>query len=434
MRLGLIFSTLSPKDCDLLQTCRRYHKVEKVSSNPSYRWVILGLGFFIYFNMGLVSAVLSAIVTPVMNDLNMTYSQMGFILGTWQLVYIFVALPLGFLTDRIGPYKSLLLASIIVSLSAVLRAFAVNFETLALFVAVFGVGGSLVSIGLPKLVSVWFLGGERGMATGVNSTGSMMGSIVALSLTNSVIMPLVGNWRNAFLVYGSVGFLITAVWLFVGRRAPSMNEPEAAVAPVEREGLAGAKEVYKSKNVWLIVIIGVTSFLSSHGLANWLPKILQLKGMTPDLAGFSTAILNVFAILGCFLIPRLSQIMGSKKSTISVLLFVQGLAILAIGMADGPILWTALALDGVIKGGYMPLLIVILMEMPEVGAKRMGIVGGLYFAVGEIGGFGGPFILGLLRDTTGLFLSGIVFLAVVCEAMIVLAFLLKVETQSAQVN
>jgi MFS family permease len=234
--------------------------------------VILGLGFFIYFNMGLVSAVLSAIVTPVMNDLNMTYSQMGFILGTWQLVYIFVALPLGFLTDRIGPYKSLLLASIIVSLSAVLRAFAVNFETLTLFVAVFGVGGSLVSIGLPKLVSVWFLGGERGMATGVNNTGSMTGSIVALSLTNSVIMPLMGSWRNAFLVYGSIGFLITAVWLLAGHRTPSMNEPETALAPVKREGLSGAKEVYKSKNVWLIEIIGVTSFLSSHGLASWLRR------------------------------------------------------------------------------------------------------------------------------------------------------------------
>jgi cyanate permease len=403
-----------------------------VESKPIYRWVILGLGFLIYFNMGLVSAVLSAIVTPVMRDLNMTYSQMGFILGTWQLVYIFVAFPLGFLTDRIGPYKSLLLASIIVSLSAVLRAFAVNFETLALFVAVFGVGGSLVSIGLPKLVSVWFLGGERGMATGVNSTGSITGSIVALSLTNSLIIPLVGNWRNAFLVYGSVGILITTVWLFVGRRTPptsSESQPKVTIAPVKRESLGGAKEVIKSKNVWLIVVIGITSFLSSHGLANWLPTILQQKGMSPDLAGFSTAILNVFAIFGCFLIPRLPHIVGSKKSTISLLLFVQGLAILALGIADGPILWTALALDGLIKGGYMPLLMVILMDMPEVGAKRMGIVGGLYFAVGEIGGFGGPFMLGLLKDITGVFLSGIVFLATVCEAMIVLAFLLKVETQ-----
>ena len=95
-----------------------------------------------------------------MNDLNLSYSQMGFILGTWQLVYTVVALPMGFLTDRIEPYKSLLLASILVSTSAVLRAFAVNFEMLVAFVALFGVGGSLVSIGLPKVTSMWFSGRE----------------------------------------------------------------------------------------------------------------------------------------------------------------------------------------------------------------------------------------------------------------------------------
>ena len=400
-----------------------------IASKPTYKWVISGLGFFIYFSMGLISSTLSAIVTPVMNDLNLTYSQMGFVLGAWQLAYIFVALPMGLLTDRLGSYKSLLLASMLMSASAVLRAFAVNFEILTASVAFFGFGGSLVSIGLPKLVSVWFLGSERGRVTGVNATGSMTGGIVALAVTNSILIPLVGNWRNAYLTYGSTVFLIGIVWLFMGRRTPSYssNESKNSTASVKRGSIHDVKGVFRSKNVWLIVIIGITSFLSTHGLSNWLPKILELKGMTPEIAGSTTAALNVFSIVGCFLMPELPRIVKSKKLAISILLFMTGLSIFALGIAEGPILWLALALDGVSKGGFTPLLIVTLMELPEVGPARMGVVGGLYFAIGEIGGFGGPFVMGLLKDITGTFLSGIIFLALVCEAMLIVAAILKLD-------
>jgi nitrate/nitrite transporter NarK len=58
----------------------------------------------------------------------------------------------------------------------------------------------------------------------------------------------------------------------------------------------------------------------------------------------------------------------------------------------------------------------------------MGVVGGLFFSIGEIGGFGGPFILGLLKDVTGSFYSGIIFIVAVTEASIVFATLLEADT------
>jgi cyanate permease len=389
--------------------------------------VILAQAGLIYASFGLIFTTLSVIVTPVMTDLNLSFSQMGFILGSWQLVYTCAAIPLGFLTDRIGPYKSLLLATTLISLSAVLRSFAVNFETLTVFVAFFGIGGSLISVGLPKLASMWFVGRERGTATGVYTSVSAIGSIAALSLTNGAVIPLVGSWRNAYLTYGFIGFLTATVWLFMGRRSPSSSESKITTS-VKRESMGGVKEAFKCKNVWLIVIIGISSFLTSHGLSNWLPKILQLKGMTPEVAGLAVSVLTVVGIFACLLIPRLPYLMGSKKLAISVVLLVQGIAIILLGITDGPMLWLALALDGISRG-VNPLLVVILMDLPEVGPKRMGVIGGLFFAIGEIGGFGGPFLMGLLKDITGTFLTGIAVLAVVCEASIVLAVFLKVETQ-----
>jgi hypothetical protein len=37
-----------------------------------------------------------------------------------------------------------------------------------------------------------------------------------------------------------------------------------------------------------------------------------------------------------------------------------------------------------------------LMDMREIGAARTGAAAGLYFTFGELGGFGGPFLIGVL--------------------------------------
>jgi CP family cyanate transporter-like MFS transporter len=381
--------------------------------------------WLIYFCFSLVSTTLSAIVMPVRTDLNLSYSQMGFILGTWQLVYTVVAIPLGFLIDRIGTYKSFLLALVIISASAVLRSFAVNFEMLTAFVALFGIGGSMVSIGIPKVVSIWFQGKERGTAAGVYSTGATTGAIIALSLTNSVVIPLVGNWRNAYLIYGFVSFLITAVWLFLGRSSPGSRGSQVTTIPGEALSVHRVRETF-SRNVFLVVIIGITSFLVAHGLSQWLPTILQASEMTVNEAGYAVSMVNFFMIFGSLLAPTLPRLVGSKKLAISLLLLIQGISVLTISGVRGPILWIVLALRG-LSGGFMPLLSLTLMDLPEVGPARMGMVGGVFFAAGEIGGFGGPSIIGLFKEITGTFSLGLIFLAVVCEAMIIPTFLLKVD-------
>jgi len=74
--------------------------------------------------------------------------------------------------------------------------------------------------------------------------------------------------------------------------------------------------------------------------------------------------------------------------------------------------------------GLLPLLTVTLMDLPEVGPARMGIIGGLYFSIGEIGGFSGPFILGISKELTNSFIPGLIFFAIVSEAAILLTILL----------
>ena len=80
-----------------------------MQSKTPYRWVILSMGWLIYFSFGLINTAIAPLVAPIMSDLGLSYTQMGVITGAWQLIYIFTAQPLGLMIDRLGVYRSLLL-------------------------------------------------------------------------------------------------------------------------------------------------------------------------------------------------------------------------------------------------------------------------------------------------------------------------------------
>jgi CP family cyanate transporter-like MFS transporter len=73
----------------------------------------------------------------------------------------------------------------------------------------------------------------------------------------------------------------------------------------------------------------------------------------------------------------------------------------------------------------MPVLTLVLMETPGVGARRMGTAAGLFFAAAEVGGFSGPFFLGAVRDATGSLTAGLLAFAAVLVPMLVLTRALR---------
>ena len=139
------------------------------------RWLMLALVWLLYGCFGLTQGSIPPLVQPVVEDLGMTYGQMGVILGIWQLVYIGTASPLGTLVDRWGVRRSMAAGLFLILLSLVLRGLAVDFYTMLLAVALFGVGGPVISIGAPKVVALWFQGRERGMAAGGVHDGAHRG-------------------------------------------------------------------------------------------------------------------------------------------------------------------------------------------------------------------------------------------------------------------
>lgn len=360
------------------------------------------------------------LVTPIAYDLTLTYSQTGFILGTVALVYIPLAVHVGVLIDRVGTKPSIMVGITLVSLSGFLQSFATNFETLFLTVCILGVGGSFISVGSPKTVASWFFGKDRGAASGIYATSGFIGGSTALAITNTLILPLAGTWRNSLRLYGLLGSLIAFIWLLFARHATHAQTGETKPVP-QREAIT---KLLREKHVWIVATMSFSSFFAGQGFRRWLPKLLELKGMSPASSGLLASVPGWCGLMGSAIIPGLGKA-GSRKPIVFVTLLVQGICIIIAGIAMGLPLIASLVLYGISYTATGPLLIVILMDMPQIGAEYMGAASGMVFSLGKVGSFVGPLMVGFLLDLTGSILSGVVAITAVVETMLIFTLLMK---------
>lgn len=392
------------------------------------RWTLVAIGVLMYFAFGVISAAIAVVVTPIRNELSLSYSQIGIILGSWQLMYIVVALPLGLMIDRVGLQRSLLFGTVAISLSAILRAYSVDFTSMLLAVGLFGIGGPVISVGLPKLVATLFDTGKRMLPTAIYITGSTLGAAFALAATNTFVVPFTGSWRSAYLCYGLFGLAIAFAWWLLGRNPAGSptTEPKTASHATSTDPFYLYLSVLREKPVLLVALVGLAGLMLDHGLNNWLPQILEAKRYSAVETGYLATIPRIGGIFGGLLAAQLASLTGSRHGTAAIVLIGCSIGLALVGLfADVWQLSLALLSLGVTAAAVMPIMMAVLMELPQIGAQRMGAAAGVYFGIGEIGGFSGPALLGLLYDATGTFTWGITALALVAVAALLPLWMLR---------
>jgi CP family cyanate transporter-like MFS transporter len=388
--------------------------------NP-YRWVILILLWLLYAAFGIISRSIFPLVTPILADLRLSYSQMGFILGSWQLTYIFAALVAGAVLDRWGVRKSIFAGAIVIGLSASLRYFTVGFVSMLTAVALFGVGGPMISVGGPKAISFWFRGRSRGTAMGIYTTGSWFGGLMALALTNSLVMPLVDHsWRFTFVAYGITAFAVALMWFLLAKGGGS-GESQPGIGIVAVFG-----QLVKIRNVRILLAMGLLSFAIIHGFSSWLPNILEDRGLSAASAGWAAALAIATGIPSILILPSVvpPRLRGRIIALFALLTAVHLFLVLK---TSGIALYIFLGVLGFVIAPFMALLLLVLMDTPGVETRHMGSAGGMFFCVAEIGGFTGPLMMGILVDATGTFMAGAAFLACLCLVMAWLTRMLRDE-------
>ncbi|QLC34642.1 MFS transporter [Halarchaeum sp. CBA1220] len=370
---------------------------------------------FVWFS---VPAYLDAIVA----DFALSSTQAGVLTGAIPLTYVPVALFSGVVTDRVGPYRAIGVGVPLFGAAHLGRSFAESFPVLLALTVVVGFGATTITFGLPKLVSDLYPPAASGTPSSVYVVGSLAGTAAAFSLGRGVLGPALGGWRPLFAATGVAVLGYALCWWAVVRTVPieaarhvddsTSGDASLSLAALRRD----VGRVFANRSMRLLVVVGVVYLLVTHGVQNWLAPVLQSHGVAAPLAATFVSGFVAAQAVGTLAVPALSDRLGERGAVIAGCLALCALGTLALLPARVPLagLLVGALLVGLGAGGVSPLVRMVPAELDGVGPALTGTAVGLVFAVGELGGFLGPFLIGALYDLTGTYAAGLAVIALAC--------------------
>ncbi len=370
-------------------------------------FIILGV-WLVYFCFGFTVNSVAPLVPFITEDLNITYKEMGLILGAWQFIYIFFALPAGIFVDKYGLKISIFISAIIITLSLLFRGFSESFFYMWLAVALFGVGGPLISVSAPKTALIWSNQKNRIISMGILLTGPFIGGICSLSLTNTIMMPLMNNnWNYVFYSYSLLPLLSAILWLVIYNvfwNKDFDNNTQAIKSNISHT----LKLLINKKRYILVIFVGIIIMYLVHGISGWMPKILSSKGINISYASNLATIPVIIGIISALSVPRFSN--NKNRLKIIFLLFINVmLSMQFIKYSESYLYMFGLCFIGISTGSLMTLLISHLSDTKDISFSNIGIASGLFYSIIQIGGVLGPYSIGIIYDLTQDFNNALTF-------------------------
>jgi len=177
--------------------------------------------------------------------------------------------------------------------------------------------------------------------------------------------------------------------------------------------------------VWLLALIMFTCQTGSYGLSLWIPQIVKhLSGLSDFLVGMITAIPYFAAAIGMVLIGASSDRTGERFLHIAVPSFIAviGFSLSAWLVSPVPAL-IALTVAAIGDLGSRGPFWALPPQFLTGSAAAGGIA--LINTIGSLGGFVGPYAVGLVLDYTGSYAGGLLFLALLLLIGAVITLQLK---------
>ncbi len=399
---------------------------QKRKHHSSYRWVIFSGVCSVYLGFGMVAMSLAPLVGEIRSDLNLTRGEMGIALGAWQFIYIVTSPIAGRVIDRLGIGFSMTIGASLVFLSGITRSLTDSLPTLCMAVALFGVGGPLVSSCAPTAIGIWFRDDrERKFAVGASITAPAIGSMAILVLSNSVLMPLTSSWRWTIAIETLPIAIALFFWVAISDvKIQKSQKPQKG----ESETLKIWKSTIEPSEIKIVFFLGVAVFFLSHGLGGWMPELLRENFGFSSMAAsnWTAGSMGVGILVSLFLPPRTQrQNLFFVLSSVLLLILVSLISMIFIPSYMVPL---SIMIGGS-RSVLVPLVILALMESPKLNPKQMGTAYGLWFASAEVGGVLGPVVVGNTADTTFGYDGAIWLMATVCLVMIFLAYALRMRME-----
>jgi nitrate/nitrite transporter NarK len=342
-------------------------------------------------------------LAPVFSELyHLSASQTALLVAVPVLLGSLARLPMGMLTDRLGGRFMFTLLLAVSAVAAWVVSLTSTYSSLVASAFFIGLAGSSFSIGA-AFVSRWTAREHQGTALGIFGLG-LLGQSAAV-FGGAVAAAAVG-WPMVFRSVSIALLIWAAVFAMLARNAPAAARPA---------GVGAMLRVLRSEPLawWL----GAFYFLTFGGFVAfsiYLPTLLRAQfGLAGADAGFRAAGFVVLATLMRPLGGWLSDRIGGAQVLSWVFGGVTGLSLLLAWPSIVPFTVGALgcaALLGLGNGAVFKL-------VPEHFPRDTGTVTGLVGALGGLGGFFPPLLLGVFRDRLGMLWPGFVLLSLTALAL-----------------
>jgi len=361
----------------------------------------------------------------IIRDLKLSHTQAGFLMGIYALPAIFLSIPAGMLSDRLGPFKIGIVSLSLIIIGNAVFAVSNTFLIACVGRAVAGLGAAIIVIIAAHMLSQWYGGHGIGTAMGIFNTAMPVGTIICFTVFGR--LGEIFSWRVPLYITIAVNTAVLAAFVFLYKSAPGQPDHE----PPEKTSIENANKkggifsgiLQLNLTMWLVGLCWMWFNIAVISFSTFAPDFFVTKGYGLGVAGFLVSLL-MWGSLG------ISPIIGRLIDKIDRSEFFIG--------AGGLLVSIAILLVAGINSVLFPMILmavaVALVPAPVfsfpsriLNQRSLGLGFGVLNMVASIGMFLGSSAAGIVRDTTGSYAKSFIFLAAIALLVTVTAWILKVR-------
>ena len=237
------------------------------------RWLILAV-LFIAIVLNYVDRQIVSILKPdLKKEFGLDDSGYATLVNVFLFCYASAYAPAGWLVDRFGAGRVMLLGMIGWSAACLGAGFSKTFGQLAFFRGALGIAEPTTFPSQLRVVTIWFPPKLRATANSICSSGGTIGAIVATPLI--AWLALKYGWHAAFMVPGVLGLLLVIIWRLVYRDPPKEFLAEAETDSAVSTAAFTWPQLWRTRSLWGILLSRFVSDPVWYFCLFWLPGYLR---------------------------------------------------------------------------------------------------------------------------------------------------------------
>ena len=384
-------------------------------------------------------------------ELAITSQQFGFAAGIFFWGYFLFEIPSNLVLHKIGARVWIARILLTWGVLATLTGFVQSVHQLYAARFALGLAESGYFPGIVLYLGYWFRQREKAQAIALILTGIPLANVLGGPISGFILDHVhwfgISSWRWLLILEGlpAATFAFLVPFLLPSKpgeaRFLTTNEKTWIADQLEREDRLklGAKaqsisiaRTLVSARVWHLASIGFCHGFATYTLSFWLPLVMKsiFGGHSNTAVGVAVMIPNLLGLIAMVVTSRNSDRTLERRYHLATLGALAGIAFLLLGVPRSP-LFSVVLFSAVAVGAYsfLPIFFSLPGEFLTGFSAAAGIA--LVTSVANFGGFVGPYTVGVIRQKTGSFYSGLICSGISFLVSAMLAFALSSRALSA---